>query len=119
MSLIQPRYTHAARRDMTRILEISRDNWGESARRRYRALIEAAVADIAERPDRAGVRAIADYPGLSLYHLRNSRDRANERVAAPPHQIVFRTMASGGIEIVRVVHERVDLPTALRGSPRP
>lgn len=44
--------------DIERILRRSETAFGAHARRRYRALIDHAIRDVADDPDRPGVRAI-------------------------------------------------------------
>jgi toxin ParE1/3/4 len=50
-------------------------------------------------------------------HLRGARGRAAEEVRQPVHVIYFRTVAADMIEIIRVLHERMEPARHLRGKP--
>lgn len=65
---------------------------------------------IAEEPegrstsDRSALR-----PGIRAFHIRHSRDESREApVANPVHAIFYRAIKPGLIEIVRVLHERME-----------
>ena len=102
------RVTGPARRDVTDILRRSRNEFGGAARERYRSLIELALQDLAEDPQRVGARPIDDIrAGYRLYHLGSSRpSRAHELPGQPRHIVVFRLDESGAVIIARVLHER-------------
>ncbi len=101
-----------ARADIAAALRHSRETFGPTARTRYARLIERALSDLAEKPGRAGVRAVTDR--LLTYHLRYSVRRLprSDRVARPRHLIVF--MRDGErLTVVRVLDERMDIPARL------
>jgi toxin ParE1/3/4 len=82
------RVTEAAARHLTEILGTGEDTWGPEARDRYQALIEQAINDLAENPDRLGVQLVN---GCIHYHLRHSRSRTPlRRVRRPRHILVCR-----------------------------
>lgn len=86
--------------------------FGHAAALRYEALIEQAIADLAEDPQRPGARQRPDLlPGLSIYHLVFSRAHvpAATAVKSPRHFVLFRHMKPGIIEIVRILHDSRDL----------
>jgi len=100
-----------ARRDVMEIGLWSEARFGRGARLRYLALIQRAFLDLRKRPDRGGVQARSSLPDdLRLYHIRHSRSgaRALARVGTPRHFIVFR-LGDDSIEIVRVLHDGMDL----------
>ena len=103
----------AAEEDITAILGWSAETFGDAASRRYAALIVRAIMDLAEQPTRAGVH---ERPEISVrlcsYHLAHSRVRirpVEERVASPRHFVMFRIRDDGGLEIVRILHDSMDL----------
>jgi len=103
----------AAEEDITAILGWSAETFGDAASRRYAALIVQAIMDLAKQPTRAGVH---ERPEISVrlcsYHLAHSRVRirnVEERVAAPRHFVMFRIRNDGVLEIVRILHDSMDL----------
>jgi toxin ParE1/3/4 len=52
--MLRYRLSAAARADVVEILAWSQEQFGESARLRYEALLVTALRDIAEQPERAG-----------------------------------------------------------------
>jgi toxin ParE1/3/4 len=119
-----PRYTvaPAAQDDIVSILAWTDEHFGEPARLRYEALIEQAIVDIADDPDRPGA---TDRPEINsrarTYHLAHSRRRVSPnlgRVKSPRHFLLFR-LSEGGIEISRVLHDSMDLARHLPDEFRP
>ena len=115
------RFTASARRDVANALMQSGEQFGGLQRRRYRLLLEQAFSDLDENPRRPGVR---DDPHLPpdhrLYPVRLSRTRiapAN-RVGNPRHVVLFR-LDDEGVQVLRLLHEAMDLPGHLspRGEP--
>ena len=112
---MRPNVTAGARRDILLILTASRTQFGQAAQKRYRVLLEQAIMDVADNPNRPGVTSPPDLPhGLKLYHTRHARSRlpSAERVGRPRHFVVFR-LVNEGIEILRVLHDAMDLPSHL------
>ncbi|GLS99742.1 plasmid stabilization protein ParE [Sphingobium jiangsuense] len=107
------RLSAAAQADIIEILTRTQERFGEAARLRYEALIVAAIRDIAENPSRPGA---PERPELGVdartWHLRHSREKARTgtgTVRRPRHFIVFRTHASGMVEIGRILHDAMEL----------
>ena len=103
----------AAEEDIAAILGWSVETFGDAASRRYGALIVQAIMDLAKQPTRAGVH---ERPEISVrlcsYHLAHSRVHIRpvaERVASPRHFVMFRIRNDGGLEIVRILHDSMDL----------
>jgi plasmid stabilization system protein ParE len=94
--------------DLERILRQSEPAFGARARRRYRALIDRAIRDVADDPDRPGVRAIDDVrAGYRLYHLRFSRRTgAGPPVGKPRHLLAFHLRGPDRLVTAAVLHER-------------
>lgn len=104
------RLTKSAKGDIDSILRTSEERHGHDVRIRYAALILAAMRRIAEEPegrltsDRGGLR-----PGNRSFHIRHSRDESREApVANPVRAIFYRVIQPGLVEIVRVLHERME-----------
>jgi toxin ParE1/3/4 len=113
------RLAASARRDVGSILRTSEERHGRDARTRYAALLLAAMRRVAEMPegrstsDRSGVR-----PGLRSFHIRHSRDESREaRVANPVHVIFYRVVQPGVVDVVRVLHERMEPARHVGGEP--
>lgn len=104
------RLSEPAKADIAAILRRSEELRGKEARIRYRACLTAAMRRVAADPvglstiDRAGL-----VPGICSYHTRHSRDGSREApVASPVHVLFYRVIQPGVIEIVRVLHERME-----------
>jgi toxin ParE1/3/4 len=83
----------AARIDFTEILLYTQEQWGEEQRDRYAAILERAIAGIADYPE-TGVHA----PRLFI----GCRVRRVER-----HVLYYRILDET-IEVVRILHQRTD-----------
>jgi toxin ParE1/3/4 len=108
------RLTGSAKRDIAHLLDWSLERFGLTGRRRYEALVEAALLDIAQNPHRAGSREEPQLgPGLRIYHIRLSRDRAKEAgrgVRSPRHILLYRSVPEHDIVVVlRVLHDAMDI----------
>ena len=79
-------------------------------RRRHALLLAAAMRKAAADPDGTPTRGRADLlPGIRSLHLRHARGRnRTEDVKNPARVLYYREVAPGLIEIVRVLHERMD-----------
>jgi toxin ParE1/3/4 len=109
--------TAKARRDLFILLATSRAQFGQAAQARYRALLQQAIADVTNDPRRAGVRPAEEvHEGIWLYHSRHARTRIppGSRVGRSRHLLVFRVRGDD-IEILRVLHDAMDLPSHLAG----
>jgi toxin ParE1/3/4 len=104
------RLTESAKADIASVLKSSKERHGRQAWVRYRALLSAAMRRVAADP---GGLSTSDQsklePGLRSFHVRHSRNESREPpVAKPVHVIFYRVSEPGWIEIVRVLHERMD-----------
>ena len=99
------------------MLRISECRHGAQARIRYRALLTAAFRRIASDPAGALTRDRSDvFEGVRRYHIRHSRSESREAIVSRPvHVIFYRVAVTGSIEIVRVLHERME-PTEHLGT---
>ena len=104
------RLSSLARSDLAQILVVSGERWGLEGRRRYRALLTAAMRKVAAQPDGAATRDRAELSrGVRSLHLRHARVGEGEaRVKQPAHVLFYRVVRPGLVEIVRVLHERME-----------
>jgi toxin ParE1/3/4 len=104
------RLSEPAKADIASILRTSETRHGPEARARYRGLLTAALRRLAADPhgpstmDRSEILA-----GVRSFHIRHCRGESREApVAAPVHVIFYRAAEPGLVEIVRVLHERME-----------
>ncbi len=104
------RLSDPAKADIAAILRRSEELHGKEARIRYRACLTAAMRRAAADPQgRLTVDRPELLPGIRSFHIRHSRDESREApVANPAHVIFYRTVQPGLIEIVRVLHDRME-----------
>ena len=104
------RLSYLARRDIAAILDVSFQNWGSFGRRRYSAVLAMAMRRAAADPHGPLTRDQEHLlPGLRSIHPRLIRTNApSDRVKNPVHVIFFWEKEPGLIEILRVLHERMD-----------
>lgn len=101
------RISRLAQADLIHILSTSEGRWGPAARRRYSDLVSAAFRAIAADPALPTSRDRGDLsPGVRSLHLRHvGPDRG---VGRPVHLVYFRPIDPGVVEIVRVLHDRME-----------
>lgn len=105
--MVRLRLSGPAQADLAHILATSLDRWGVEGRDRYAALLAAALRAVAADPNGAATRAREDLPpGIRSFHLRHARGAHG--VKTPVHLIYYRAIRTDLIEIVRVLHERMD-----------
>jgi len=99
-----------AQSDLARILAASESRWGPEGRHRYAALIEAAMRQVADEPEGAATRDRSVLrAGTRSLHLRHVRAGPSEaKVKNPVHILYYRSVRTELIEIIRVLHERMD-----------
>ncbi len=100
------RISTPARADLAAILATSQERWGDDGRARYAALLAAALQAIGRDATGPMTRDRDELlPGIRSYHTRNVRK--THGVQGPVHVVFYR--ATGPlIEVVRVLHERVE-----------
>ena len=104
------RLSDPAEVDLAGILRASETRHGVEARIRYRGLLTAAMRRVATSPlgvsslDRGELSA-----GLRSLHIGRARNESREApVAEPVHVVFYRAIEPGLVEIVRVLHERME-----------
>lgn len=108
---------HAEDRIDAVLLDSAR-RWGVPAAARYHRLILAAAAAAGEAPALPGSRDIPRLVGVRTLHLRSVRRlvKVEDRVVEPRHLIVYRLASDGVVEILSIVHDRMQLSRAARSA---
>ncbi len=111
------RLSRLAQADLARILATSAERWGTEGQRRYAAMLADAIRKVAAEREGPITRARSELaPGLRSLHTQYSRAEVRKaKVRRPSHILYYRTTAPGLIEMVRVLHERMDPSRHLRG----
>jgi toxin ParE1/3/4 len=100
----------AAEVDFANILKWTAENFGARQSRVYRDTLVQAIGELAEGPDVACSRARDEImPGLRTLHVARRGRRGS-------HLLMYRTV-KGTIEIVRILHDRMDLQRYLPSRP--
>jgi toxin ParE1/3/4 len=104
------RLSAVARADLASILTTSAARWGIEGRRRYAAMLSAAMRAIAADPDGKLTRERTELlRGIRSFHIRYVRSGELEsRIKRPVQVLYYRVVGPGLIEIVRVLHERME-----------
>lgn len=111
------RISHPARTDLENIFAVSLERWGDEGKARYLALLAAAFRAIASDPEGPTTRdRSALLPGIRSFHVRHAR--RDHGVREPVHVVYYRTASVPSIQIVRVLHERMDPIMHLDTTPR-
>ncbi len=108
--MAQYRVSRRARADLAQILATSIEHWGEEGKRRYSLLIAAGMRKVADEPEGQAAKARDDLSrGIRSFHLRNvlSGD-VGARVKRLVHLLYYRIIRPGLVEIVGVLHERIE-----------
>jgi toxin ParE1/3/4 len=112
------RLSRLAQTDLAHILVTSAERWDIEGRRRYAAMLAAAMRKMAADSESPTTRARAELAsGLHSLHLQYVRaEAAKAKVRRPAHILYYRAIAPELIEIARVLHERMDPSCHLRES---
>lgn len=111
------RLSGPAKIDIGFVLRTSETIHGPQARIRYRALLTAAMRRIAVDPTGPPTVGRSELGAdIRSFHIRHSRNESSEAaVGDPVHVIFYRAPAAGLVEIVRVLHERMEPSRHVRG----
>jgi len=105
--------SNAARYDILNILQYTSEQFGVQARRKYSQLIQQAIKDVQEDPERPGAKRRPELTDIArTYHLFYSRDkiRNKERIVKKPrHFLLFRISGENELEVGRVLHDSMEL----------
>jgi len=104
------RLSRLAEADLADILATSAERWGAEARHRYAALFAAALRLVAADPQGPMTRERGDLlPGVRSFHIHDARGQGPvPKIKRPVHIIYYRLIAPNIVEIVRVLHERME-----------
>lgn len=84
-------------------------HFGYVAAERYHELIQQAIWDVVDDPERPGSREVAELSEpMRSYHIKLSRGRAPAPVKRPRHFLLYRVHNGERLEIVRVLHDRME-----------
>jgi toxin ParE1/3/4 len=103
------RLSAPARADIAAVLRSSEAMNGGEARIRYHALLVAGLRRIADPQGRSTIDHNELFAGVRSFDIRYSRDESRQApVGRPVHVIYYRMVEPGLIEVVLVLHERVE-----------
>ena len=113
------RLARPAQIDLANILATSTERWGAEGRQRYAAVLAAAMRQVADQPEGPLTKKRPELrSGIRSFHVRYARRTAEDAtVRRPAHVLYYRVAADGVIEIVRVLHERMDPGRHLDDAP--
>ena len=104
------RLARPAQIDLANILATSGERWGAEGRRRYAAILAAAMRQVAAEPHgpltkrRPNLRS-----SVRSFHVRYTRRSAEDAAVRRPVYVLYHRVAQEGvIEIVRVLHEGME-----------
>jgi toxin ParE1/3/4 len=104
------RLARPAQIDLANILATSAERWGAEGRQRYAAVLAAAMRQVADQPEGPLTKKRPELrSGIRSFHVRYTRRSAEDAtVRRPVHVLYYRVAQEGVIEIVRVLHERME-----------
>ncbi|HCD6285279.1 TPA: type II toxin-antitoxin system RelE/ParE family toxin [Pseudomonas aeruginosa] len=105
------RISHDAQADIIDILRFTHNRFGDAARRRHQALIGAALEAVATDPQLVCSISREELgAGLRIIHLIYCRSIPNVgKVVRPRHFVFYRVATDQVLEVVRVLHDSMDL----------
>ena len=108
-----------ARADLAQILATSAERWGTEGKRRYAAVLAAGMRKVAAEPEGSATRGRLELSrGIRSFHLRHARaGKSGAQVKGPVHVLYYRVVRPGLVEIVRVLHERMEPSRHLGADP--
>ena len=96
----------AARRAIRGALDDSAGQWGAEQRQRYRTLIGDGLKALLDDPDHPASRARHEIlPGVRTYHIAKPGRPGR-------HLIVYRIGPDRDLQVIRVLHDAMDLERA-------
>ncbi|MHA6195273.1 type II toxin-antitoxin system RelE/ParE family toxin [Pseudomonas wadenswilerensis] len=112
------RISRQASTDMADILRYTESKFGAGARGRYKELLHAGLRAIGEDPLLAGSQTRPEIAAdIRSLHLIFCRKQA--RVLKPRHILFYRLGSDQTVELIRVLHEAMELAAHLHQGPLP
>jgi toxin ParE1/3/4 len=112
------RVARRAEIDLMIILGDSAEKWGTEASRRYGAALMRGMRQVATDPQGRLTRPRPDIRSdLRSFHLRHLRQNSRHpAVKRPVHVLYYRVVEPGVVEIVRVLHDRMEPARQFEGG---
>ena len=105
------RLSAAAELDFANILKWTTENFSVRQSRVYRDTLIQAIGELADGADVAGSKARDEImPGLRTLHVARHGRRGS-------HFLMYRAVPKNTIEIVRILHDRMDLKRHVPSAP--
>jgi toxin ParE1/3/4 len=113
------RLARPAQIDLANILATSAERGGTDGRQRYAAVLADAMRQVANEPEGPLTKKRTELrSGVRSFHVRYARRSADAaKVRRPVHVLYYRVAQEGVIEIVRVLHEKMDPSRHLEEPP--
>ena len=106
----QFRFSQSADRDMENIQKWTVQQFGEKMWLRYKELLTRSFLDLIADPRRRGTELLSGLGNNTfLYHIRHSRNRIKRGIKKPRHFLLYRRTSDETLEIIRVLHDSMDL----------
>ena len=104
------RLARPAQLDLASILTTSAERWGVDAQQRYAAVLADAMRQVADEPKGLLTKGRPELrSAIRSFHVRYAhRSAGAAKVRRPVHVLYYRAIQPGLIEIVRVLHERME-----------
>ena len=102
------RLARPAQIDLANILATSAERWGTDGRQRYAAVFADAMRQVADEPEGPLTKKRPELrSGIRSFHVRYARRSADAAKVRRPVHVLYNRQ-EGVIEIVRVLHEKMD-----------
>ena len=93
--------------DIEGVLAYTLDRFGLQQYHRYEQIIQEALTRLVERPERG--RPLESRAGFFLYSIGRRGRRAS-------HQFLYRVLADGRVEVLRLLHDSMDVSRQIPGG---
>ncbi|MDI9349255.1 MAG: type II toxin-antitoxin system RelE/ParE family toxin [Candidatus Symbiobacter sp.] len=105
-----------ARKDLAGIHNRTKQIWGKDAANRYSDLIDLGLKNLQNNPNQMGVRIEKEIKlNLYSYPLRNVNQKPLAgKVKSPRHVIYYQISEPNVIQILRILHDKMDVGSHLR-----